>query len=186
MKDTFLIRVMLCLALLFSGRLAADYGDLEFKVKASYLYNFTKFVTWPQIKASTFNLCILGIDPFGANIDPIEKKSAFTLPIKVIRLDEAKFMSNPGLISDCHILYVRGISKQKTIFETFKTSPQKTGTLVVGEGETFAAEGGMIGFVYRNGKIKLQINLQSVRQSGLKISAKLLEIAELIKEGDHV
>ncbi len=89
MKDTFLIRTLLGAALLFSSCLAADDGNLEYKVKAGYLYNFTKFVTWPESKSPTFNLCLLGSDPFGDAIDPIEEKSAFARPIKVIRLDEA-------------------------------------------------------------------------------------------------
>ena len=179
MKDAFLSRALLCVALLFSGRLIADNGSLEYKIKAGYLYNFTKFVTWPQIKSASFNLCLLGDDPFGVVIAPIEKKSAFALPIKVIRLDE---VGNSNWATECHILYVSDIQKQKPLFEKIKSSPQKMKMLVVGEGEAFAADGGMVGFVNRSGKIKLQINLLSVKQTGLKISAKLLEVAEIIKD----
>jgi hypothetical protein len=57
-------------------------------------------------------------------------------------------------------------------------------TLVVGESEEFIEQGGMIGFVNKQGKIKLQINLKTIKQSGLKVSAKLLEVAELVK-GDN-
>lgn len=183
MKDIFLTGTLICLTLLFSDCLVADDTNLEYKIKAGYLYNFTKFITWTEINGATFNLCILGADPFGTLIDPIEKKSAFDRAIKIIRLDEAGFLSGPGpdLKTDCHILYISGANNQKAVFEKFQANPHKAGTLVVGESEAFVAEGGMIGFVNRNGKIKLQINLQSVKQTGLKISAKLLEIAELIK-----
>ena len=182
MKDIFLTRTLICIALLFSDCLVADDGNLEYKVKAGYLYNFTKFVTWPILNGATFNLCILGVDPFGTNIDPIEKKSAFDRPIKIFRLDEAGFLSGSDLKTDCHILYVSAANNQKVVFEKIQSSAHKGGALVVGEGEAFVAKGGTIGFVNRNGKIKLQINLQSIKQTGLKISAKLLEIAELIKE----
>jgi YfiR/HmsC-like len=179
MKDTFLSRALLCVAVLFSGCLIADEDNLEYKIKAGYLYNFTKFVTWPDLKSTSFNLCLLGNDPFGGIIAPIEKKSAFTLPIKVIRLDEPE---NPNFAKDCHILYVGGTNIQKSFIETIKASRQQMGALIVGEGDAFASNGGMIGFVNRNGKIKLQINLPSVKRTGLKISAKLLEIAEIIKD----
>ena len=185
MKDTFLIKTLLCLALLFSGQLAAEDDNLEYKVKVGYLYNFTKFITWPQTNSTTFNLCILGNDPFGDVIDPIEKKSAFSRSIRIIRLDETGFLSDADFKSDCHILYVSTASNQKSVFEKLQANPRKAETLVVGEAEAFASNGGMIGFVNRNSKIKLQINLQSVKQTGLKISAKLLEIAELIKEERH-
>lgn len=183
MKDNFLARSLLFLMLhLSSANIIADDGDLAFKIKAGYLYNFTKFVTWPEIKGPSFNLCILGADPFGADIDPIEQKTAFGLPIKIIRLDEVGFLSRPSLESECHILYVNADVNQKTVIDRILASTSKAGTLIVGENESFAAAGGMIGFVNRSGKIKLQINLQSSKKNGLKISAKLLEIAELIED----
>ncbi|WP_411726740.1 YfiR family protein [Methyloglobulus sp.] len=185
MKGTFLTRTLLCLTLLLSDCLCADDENLEFKIKAGYLYNFTKFITWPKVNSATFNLCIIGADPFGADIGPIEKKSAFSLPIKILRLDEADFLSASNLRGGCQILYVSAANKLKIVFEKIQALPYKHKILVVGESEAFAAEGGMIGFVNRNDKIKLQINLQSVKQTDLKISAKLLEIAELIKEESH-
>lgn len=182
MNNIFLTRALAGIALLFSNCLVADDTSLEYKIKAGYLYNFTKFITWPESNATTFNLCILGADPFGMLIDPIEKKSAFDRAIKIFRLDETDFLSTSSSKTDCQILYVSDTNKQKIIFEKIQSALYKGGILVVGESESFVAEGGMIGFVNRNGKIKLQINLQSTNQTGLKISAKLLEIADLIKE----
>ncbi len=66
-----------------------------------------------------------------------------------------------------------------------KPFPNNMGVLLVGSGEEFTAAGGIVGFINRNGRIKLQINLQAIKQTGLKISAKLLEIAELIKDENH-
>jgi len=51
----------------------------------------------------------------------------------------------------------------------------------VGESGEFIEQGGMIGFVNKEGKIKLQINLKTINQSGLKVSAKLLEVADVVK-----
>jgi hypothetical protein len=57
-------------------------------------------------------------------------------------------------------------------------------TLTVGESNGFAMQGGMIDFVNREGKIKLQLNLKKSKQSDLKISAKFIEVAEIV-EGDN-
>lgn len=185
MKGNLLISTLICWAILFPGCLIAEESSLEYKIKAGYLYNFTKFVTWPQINGPTFNLCILGDDPFGTIIDPIEKKTAFAHSIKVLRLSKTNLLGASKLPWGCQILYVSQTDSYKTILEKIKISPTKTQTLIVGEGEDFAAEGGMIGFVDRNGKIKLQVNLQSVKRTNLQISAKLLEIAELINAQSH-
>jgi YfiR/HmsC-like len=179
MKDTSLSRIILCLVLLISKGLHADEGDLEYKIKTAYLYNFTKFITWPEIKSPSFNICLLGTDPFGPVIHPIEKKSAFSLPIKVFRLPET---GDLNINQVCQIVYLYKNNNSKLVFEKLKGTPQQLGTLVVGEGEDFTEEGGMIGFVNRDGKIRLKINLVPVKLTGLKISAKLLEVAEVIRE----
>jgi hypothetical protein len=155
---------------------SADDDTTEYKIKAGYLYNFTKFVTWPQDHPTTFNVCILGTDPFGALIDPIEQRTAFGLPIKLFRFN------TPDKAQFCHIVFV---CADQTI-NNARSMNHAGLTLLVGEGDAFAKQrGGMIGFINRDDKIKLQINVQSLQQSHLTISAKLLEVAEIVKGGPH-
>jgi hypothetical protein len=159
--------------LFFSQLLWANDSSVEYKIKAGYLYNFTKFITWPEDKAQTFNLCILGNDPFVELIDPIEQRTVAGRPIKVFRFNSPGNMDhNPH----CHIIFISSsIKETQAVTRNFDT------TLVVGESEEFIEHGGMIGFVNKQGKIKLQINLQTITQSGLKVSAKLLEVADVVK-----
>jgi hypothetical protein len=162
--------------LFFSQPLFADAPDIEYRIKAGYLYNFTKFISWPADTARVFNLCIRGKDPFGDLINPIEKKYALGRSIRVLRLGEQE----KG--EQCHILYT-GSSESSSNNTSIHVG--KTKTLTVGENNEFATQGGMIGFVNRDGKIKLQINLEAIRQGGLTVSAKLLEVAEIIQSSDH-
>ena len=45
----------------------------EYQVKAAYLANFGRFVEWPAnvavAKSESFTICVLGQDPFGADLD---------------------------------------------------------------------------------------------------------------------
>ena len=161
--------------LLFSQLLYADDSSVEYKIKAGYLYNFTKFITWSPDNAETFNLCILGDDPFGELINPIEERSAIGRPIKLFRFNS---LSGLDKESHCHILFVSSSIKDALSTTDFDN------TLVVGESREFINQGGMIGFVNKQGKIKLQVNLKTIKQSGLKVSAKLLEVADVVK-GDN-
>lgn len=182
MTDNFLTRLLLSLTLLFSGDLIANDSSLEYKIKAGYLYNFTKFITWPDLTSPTFNLCIVGADPFGTIIDPIEQKTAFNRSIKIIRLAENDYFSNTNPGFECHILYLGSSNETKGFLEKLQSHHLKPkGTLIVTDSESAIPNGEMIDFVNRDGKIKLRINLLSVKQSELKISAKLLEVAEIIK-----
>ena len=170
MRYTCVLWTLVCL--LFSQLLRADDSSVEYKIKAGYLYNFTKFITWSVDNDKTFNLCILGNDPFGELIDPIEQRSAMGRPIKIFRFDSFASM---GHEPHCHILFVSSSIKNMLPAQSL------VDTLVVGESGGFIDQGGMIGFVNKEGKIKLQINLKPITQSGLKISAKLLEVADSVK-----
>lgn len=166
-------------ALLLSQQAVAD--DVEYKVKAGYLYNFTKFITWPEtgVKTETFNLCIVGEDPFGDLIDPIEQQTAFGRPIKLFRFNS--FNKDRR----CDILFISASIKDERLLNGLLLTHDADKSLTVGESKEFAAQGGMIGFVNRQGRIKLQINLKMLQQSDLKISAKLLEVAELVDGESH-
>ena len=166
----------LLLVFVFLGSSAlADDPDIEYKIKAGYLYNFTKFITWRQDASSTFNICILDEDPFGNLIDPIESRAVGGKAIKLFRIN--KINNN----QHCHIVYVNKLVGDAFARNNRFTAKETENTLFVGEGDFFATKLGM-GFITREGKIKLTIQLQKVQQNGLQISAKLLEVAELIVE----
>lgn len=172
MKLINLPSIFFGVALLFPQYVIAT--DVEYKVKAGYLYNFTKFITWPEDKNETFNLCIVGEDPFGDLIDPIEQRSASGRPIKLFRLNSLNKEQR------CHILFISASIKDNLLLKGMLDIHEGDNTLTVGETTEFAIQNGMIGFINRDGKIKLQINLKILQQSGLKISAKLLEVSELV------
>lgn len=169
------LTIRLTLALIL---LAPSFSDaepsLEYKIKAGYLYNFTKFISWPKDGERTFNLCILAADPFGNLIDAIEEHTALNRPIKVFRLGE--LATDPH----CHIVFVKAFGQSLARLRNYQNLYN---TLTVSEQPNFAEQGGMIGFVNRNDKIRLQINLNAIRRSGLSVSAKLLEVAEIVKDG---
>jgi hypothetical protein len=186
MKYICVLWTLVCL--LFSPLLYADDSSVEYKIKAGYLYNFTKFVTWPADNSATFNLCILGEDPFGELIDPIEQRSAFGRPIKLFRFDSLDALKRANNELHCHIIFVGssiGSVRNNIIGNGALVIRDIDKTLTVGEGNDFAMQGGMIGFVNREGKIKLQINLKRIKQSALKVSAKLLEVAEIVEGGNN-
>jgi hypothetical protein len=57
-------------------------------------------------------------------------------------------------------------------------------SLTVGETDHFAQQGGVIGFIKREGKVRLEINLEAARQAGLQLSSKLLSVADSVT-GKH-
>jgi len=173
-KLSFSLKVFFILSqVLFFSQSNAGENSIEYKIKAGYLYNFTKFITWPENETETFNICILGHDPFGSVIDPIEKRTVKKKPIRLFRIkaaDEAK---------DCHIVYLSSSSRAQLNLPRLLTITTISPLLTVGEEKQFVQRKGMISFFQRDGKVKLHINLKTLRESGLDVSAKLLEIADI-------
>ncbi len=172
----FLLSLGLCYGLL-TGISSAEEA-LEFKVKAAYLYNFTKFVNWPEKSTENFNICLLGKHPFGDLLLSLESKTVLEKPIRLVQLNSAK--ENV----DCHMLYVDELEllpNAKTTNETIAKPLHNS--LIISSQPTFAQRGGMIGFITQDGKVKLEINLKVLKQSGLSVSAQLLEVANIVNRG---
>jgi hypothetical protein len=156
--------------------LAQADDNLEYKVKAAYLYNFTKFITWPATNNATFNLCVVGKSQFGNLLDALETKTALDKPIRIYHFDTVK------QVKDCQIVYLETSNNQGTIsIPGTLTVGTLYNTLTVSSQPFFAEHGGMIGFVIEAEKVRLHINLKALKQSGLGVSAKLIEVATLIE-----
>ncbi len=159
----------------------AQGNSIEYKIKAGYLYNFTKFVSWPENDSETFNLCIIGKDPFGSIINSIEKRTVKNKPIRLYRFQSISDVKH------CHIVYFGTFDKQwrKVGFSIggVLTVGSLENALTTGETKKFTQAGGMFAFFLKDGKVKLQINLKALKKSNLEVSAKLMEIAE-IYEGE--
>jgi len=153
----------------------------EYMIKAGFLYNFAKFVDWPEEvfenSSTPLIIGILGEDPFGNDLDQIIKKKTVkerSILIKRLKtLDELKV---------CHILFISASEKSHLSKVISKTKDWHV--LTVSEMEGFAELGGIINFTKEGNKIRFEINLDAAEQSGLKISSRLLKLAKIIREKD--
>ena len=80
------------------------------KVKAAYLYNFAKFIEWPNDalgdEETPFVIGVLGDDPFGRILDDtVKEKKIARRPVKIRRLSWSKRVDREKL-KNCHILFV--------------------------------------------------------------------------------
>jgi hypothetical protein len=179
MKRFQAIWILIILGCFLASKPTAADKTAEYKIKASYVYNFTKFVVWADDGLPDFNVCILGVDPFGDSINSIEQRMAAGKAIRLQRYPSFTKFFNDANKPHCHLIFVSPAIGNPLYVKNV------TNTLVVGEKEGFASMGGMIGFISKHNTIKLQVNLDAVKRGGLKISAKLLEIAEMVRGGDN-
>ena len=171
---------ILVLVLLAAPPAARGEGTAaEYDVKAAFLYNFTKFVQWPESafhdERSSLNLCVLGDDPFGRVLQQIAEGEAAGRRLTVLR---ASRMSDPAV---CQILFVSRSERDKLpqIFKAVRGSP----VLTVGDTQGFLEQGGIVNFVLEGSKVRFEISQESAERVGIKISSKLLRLATRVVPG---
>lgn len=152
-------------------------GDLENKVKSAYIYNFTKFVDWPEGEGGTgrepLRICIVGNDPIRTVLGELTNREANGRPLLVQRVKDLK------TVGACSVAFISRSEEQQ--LPSILQRLHVVRTLTVSDISQFAQRGGMIGFVTEGGRVKLEINLRAIRQAGLKVSAKLLEVARVVE-----
>jgi len=149
----------------------------EAQVKAAFVYNFAKFVEWPDQAHTQAEPIVVGVagDPQLAAV--VEE----TLRGKNVqgRRFEVRDFPSPESLSLCHILFVASHDKlnvQRTLHVT-RNSP----TLTIGEIRGFSDWGGIIELVLEENKFRFEINAGAARRGGLKVSSRLLRLARSVK-----
>ena len=154
----------------------------EYVVKAAFLFHFAQFVEWPpeafQDASSPLKYCTIGDDPFrGALEESVQGKSVGSRTLQV------QHLKGRQPIAGCHILFI-GAGEKKHLAEDL-SGAAGLAVLTVGETEQFAQEGGMIGFLMENDKVRFEINMQTTAKAKLKISSRLLSLAKTVIENEN-
>jgi hypothetical protein len=200
MKIEYYIFLVLFPAL-FVGSITAEVHansapSREYQVKAAFLYNFIKFVDWPEEKVTDSNepitICILGKDPFEDAFAPLKDKQAKGRKVVVKRFkgfeelenssekDKTKLQRVIDTFRKCHVLFICSSEKEK-LKETIN-SVKDHPVLTVGETKGFLEAGGIINFLMEEKKVCFEINITAAERARLKIRSKLLRLAKRVAE----
>lgn len=147
-------------------------------VKGVFLTKFVSFLDWPESTfpspSSPVTIGIIGEDPFGPVFE-----AALSKEVANGRRFLLKRFAEPSEISNCQILFVSR-SMTKSLPKILKVTSGRP-VLIVGDEERFAHRGGMVNFVQEAGRLRFEVNIGAVEASGLKVSAKLLQVAKTVK-----
>lgn len=143
----------------------------EFQLKAACLYNFAKYVRWPQISPENLEdpirICVVAPSPFGELFSALKNKTAQDRPVVATVISATTDPTTQG----CHILF-------------YPSSKLLQGTRLGGESKylgilTVSEEtgNGIVMFVMKDGKLRFEIDLGKARASGLTISSQMLKLA---------
>lgn len=178
MKSNILfIAFLLTVVVLLSGRggttAEADWGDREYKLKAAFLLNFSKFTTWPELaftqSQDSFRFCVVGGDPFGSTLHGLTTKKVGGRNIELLYPD------SPAEQKTCHVMYIDKSEKTRLAQQQVLTNDLPI--MTVSDIQGFSRQGGIFEFVTRSGKLSFIINNTQAKKNGLQINASLLNLA---------
>jgi hypothetical protein len=146
----------------------------EYEVKAAFLENFARFVSWPATALphgdTPIVIGIVGDDPFGALLtEAMESRPVEGHPVRIVH-----FRWNDAL-AGCHILFIAAseLNHLPQILSAVAGFP----VLTVAEFDAFARRGGAIELKTAGNRVRFDINAGAASAAGLRVSSKLLTLA---------
>lgn len=178
---------VLGLMLVLPCRLAAGGDEVpEHELKAAFLYNFARFTEWPEDDmppGEPLELCIADAAVAGALEALVNRKFVGDHPLVVRQLtlsgrDTATI--RPLRLRYCEVLYVAQLDLRTAVAVLGRVNDAPV--LTVGETEDFTRMGGVARFFVERGRLRFEINTTSAQHSKLQLSAKLLQLARIVKD----
>ncbi len=164
------------------GQSYESKDNLEYKIKAAFIYNFIKFIDWqdhclPE-NNSTIIIGVLGKNPFNNSFEPITKKKVKNKKVTIKYFPEFEKMTDKTSLKKCNVLFICDSEKEhlKDVINTVKDSC----VLTVGEMNGLFKAEGIIKFTMHKKKVRFEINLTAAKRAKLEIRSQLLRLAKKV------
>jgi hypothetical protein len=148
----------------------------EYGLKSVFLYQFCRFMEWPDSAFSSPNdpliIGVIGEDPFGSSLkEAVEGETYHGRPIRI------EHYKNPRDIKRCHLLFVSrsGVDQMGEILSAVAGKS----TVTIGETPGFLEKGGMIALTAERNRVRVRVNATNLRAANVDVSSKLLRVAEI-------
>ena len=167
------VAVTLSFCLPISGHAETLSG--EYSLKAAFIYNFAKYVEWPDsVFKGKREFCIgtLGRSQIDRELVDLAGKSVQGRNI-VFRQ-----FNSPEEASQCQVLFISRseLARLESILDYLKDVP----VLTVADRDDFCRNGGMLSLVVESGKIAFDVNIRETLRARLKPNPQLLRLTRRI------
>ena len=206
MRKSYWLIILLLLGIgirVTDGAQTKSAAQKEHEIKAAFIYNFLKFIDWPEDTAdkektvaesdkkngTVITLGIIGEKEYFSAFKVSQGKKVKDKKIQVVYLSEKDINAKyPKSLKNCTVLFFHAQhDKKRGKDESYQYDLKKIlalikgkSVLTIGETKGFLEQGGMINFVVAEKKIRFEINLVALEQAKLKARAQLLKLAKRV------
>ncbi len=151
-------------------------NNLEYKIKAVLAFKILSYIQFPASSAGfEENIFKIGFSGNDAELAVFKSLESKKVKGRKISVEQITSTDNLASFSSVFISQHSGLPWQKVLVALKGTS-----TLTLGEADSFAETGGIIGFYKFQDKIRFLINREAAENSGLKINAQLFRVGKLV------
>lgn len=152
---------------------------LERRVKAAFLFRFTEFVSWPDAAfvrpGAPFLIAVAG--RAGLEDELRQITSGRMVQGRAVEMQRA---AEPAALQAAQMIFVPD-SERPRLREWVRAAPGHA--LIVTESEGALMAGSVINFVIVEGRVRFEISLESAEKRALRMSSRLLAVAQGVKTG---
>jgi YfiR/HmsC-like len=154
----------------------AAESPTEYQVKAAYIFNFLKFVEWPEDSPGPRGKWVVGFvgdSPVGAELGRLfdgKEVLGRTLQVKKLQAGDS--------LRGCHILFISESEKKR--LSSILAALRGSSVLTVGDTDDFVGSGGMIQLFVEDTRVRMTIDVSAASRARLKISSKMLLLAHVV------
>jgi hypothetical protein len=171
LKSKFIIAIVFIAAFTLSG--FGQMGEAtaaRTKLKGIYMYQFARNVLWPdEFSKGDF---VIGV--YGDESVYQQFSNSYTNKLIGSQSIKVKFCSSLTELKNCHILFISS-SKNGAINQINKNVDKQT--LLVSESTNLASSGAIINFIFKDSKLKFELNKTKAQKNDLKVGQYLTKLA---------
>jgi len=150
---------------------AQSSAPSQLDVQAVYLFDFAKFVRWPEgAEHGTLTICVAGQKAYADTLTRLVKGEHINSRPVAVRM-----APTPADVAGCDILFV-GVSvkdQEPALLAAVEGKP----VLTVSDIPGFLDSGGIIQFLVIDKRVRFSVDLHSATHSGIGLSSELLKVA---------
>lgn len=158
----------------------APAGDVEYAVKAAYLYKFAGYVDWPSTSfpnaTTPLTIGVVGADRLVAELArQLAGLSVGDHPVSVTPLRPS------DAFNGVQILFIG--REENPMLKRLLAGVEARPVLTVTEAAGALGDGSVINFVTTDNRVRFEISLVAAQRNGLKVSSRLLGVAQQVQTG---
>ena len=152
----------------------------ERRVKAAFIFKFAGFVEWPETAFpqpfTAVTIAVIGDDELAAELSAITAGRAVEgRPLTILKTRSLE------AVADAHMVFVgrAEIARLPQLAKLARARP----VLILTDAPNALAQGSMINFILVEQRVKFEIHLEEAERHGLKLSSRLLAVAQSVRRG---